>query len=136
MATRRKPSFNPSDFLTKAGMGRTVSKFPKGTRIFAQGDGADSVFYIQKGKAKVTVVSAQGKEAVVAVLGAGDFCGEGCLAGQSRRMATASAMTGCEITRLEKASIIRLLQAQPRFSEMFLSYLLARTVRVEEDLVD
>jgi CRP-like cAMP-binding protein len=136
MTARRKPTFNPSDFLTKTGVGRTVSKFAKGARIFAQGGAADAVFYIQKGKAKITVVSAQGKEAVVAVLGAGDFCGEGCLAGQPRRMATASAMTDCDITRLEKAFIIRLLQDQPQFSEMFVAYLLARTVRVEEDLVD
>jgi len=104
--------------------------------VFAQGDAADSVFYIQKGKVKVTVLSDQGKEAVVAVLGKDEFCGEGCLAGQSQRMATASAMTESEIMRLEKQAIIRTLHEEPAFSEMFLAHLLARTIRVEEDLVD
>jgi CRP/FNR family cyclic AMP-dependent transcriptional regulator len=94
------------------------------------------VFYIQKGKVKVTVVSEQGKEAVVAVLGPDEFCGEGCLTGQPLRLATATAMTDCEIMRLEKATMIRVLHEEPAFSEMFVSHLLARTVRVEADLVD
>jgi CRP-like cAMP-binding protein len=132
----RKPVFNPSAFLAKAGVGRTVAAFPKAGVIFTQGEVADAVFYIQKGKIKLTVVSTQGKEAVVAVLGVGEFCGEGCLAGQSRRMATASAMSDCEIMRLEKPAMLRVLQAEPRFSEMFVSYLLTRTIKVEEDLVD
>ena len=141
MPSGRKPSakpitFNPAAFLAKAGTGRTVATFAKPTVIFTQGDVADAVFYIQKGKVKLTVVSTQGKEAVVAVLNAGEFCGEGCLAGQSRRMATASAMTDCEIMRLEKPAMLRVLQAEPRFSEMFVSYLLTRTIKVEEDLVD
>ena len=97
---------------------------------------ADAVFYIQNGKVKVTVVSEQGKEAVVAVLGPDEFCGEGCLTGQPRRMATATAMTECEIMRLEKAAIVRVLHDEPAFSEMFVAHLLARTIRVEEDLVD
>jgi CRP-like cAMP-binding protein len=104
--------------------------------IFAQGDPADSVLYIQHGKVKVTVNSAQGKEAVVAILGPDEFCGEGCLAGQPRRMATATAMTDCEIMRLEKSTMIRVLHDEPAFSEMFVAHLLARTIRVEEDLVD
>ena len=104
--------------------------------MFSQGDPADSVFYIQKGKVKLTVVSEQGKEAVVAVLGPDEFCGEGCLAGQPRRMATAAAMTECEIMRLEKGAIIRILREEPAFSEMFVAHLLARTIRVEEDLID
>jgi CRP/FNR family transcriptional regulator, cyclic AMP receptor protein len=104
--------------------------------VFAQGDAADSVFFIEKGKVKVTVVSEQGKEAVVAVLGTGGFCGEGCLAGQLRRMATATAMTECEIMRLEKAAVIRVLHDEPAFSQVFVSHLLARNIRVEEDLVD
>ena len=104
--------------------------------VFSQGDQADSVFYIHHGKVKLTVVSEQGKEAVVAVLGPDEFCGEGCLAGQPRRMATAAALTECEIMRLEKAAIIRVLHDEPAFSEMFVSHLLARTIRVEEDLVD
>jgi CRP/FNR family transcriptional regulator, cyclic AMP receptor protein len=94
------------------------------------------VFYIQKGQVKITVVSKQGKEAVVAVLGPDEFCGEGCLTGQPRRMATATAMTECEIMRLEKAAIVRVLHEEPAFSEMFVSHLLARTIRVEADLVD
>jgi CRP-like cAMP-binding protein len=94
------------------------------------------VFYIQKGQVKITVVSEQGKEAIVAVLGPDEFCGEGCLTGQPRRMATATAMTECEIMRLEKAAIIRVLHEEPAFSEMFVSHLLARTIRVEADLVD
>ena len=95
--------------------------------VFAQGEAADSVFYIQKGKVKVTVVSEQGKEAVVAILGKDEFCGEGCLAGQKRRMATATAMTECEIMRIEKQTMIRALHDEPAFSEMFVAYLLART---------
>jgi CRP/FNR family transcriptional regulator, cyclic AMP receptor protein len=94
------------------------------------------VFYIQKGQVKVTVISEQGKEAIVAVLGPDEFCGEGCLTGQPRRMATAIAMTECEIMRLDNAAIIRVLQEEPAFSEMFVSHLLARTIRVEADLVD
>jgi CRP-like cAMP-binding protein len=94
------------------------------------------VFYIQKGQVKITVVSEQGKEAVVAVLGPDEFCGEGCLTGQPRRLATAAAMTECEIMRLEKAAIVRVLHEEPAFSEMFVSHLLARTIRVEADLVD
>ena len=94
------------------------------------------MFYIQKGKVKITVVSEQGKEAVVAVLGPDEFCGEGCLTGQPLRLATATAMTDCEIMRLEKATMIRVLHEEPAFSEMFVSHLLARTIRVEADLVD
>ena len=94
------------------------------------------MFYIQKGKVKITVVSEQGKEAVVAVLGADEFCGEGCLTGQPLRLATATAMTECEIMRLEKAAMVHVLHEEPAFSEMFVSHLLARTIRVEADLVD
>ena len=113
-----------------------MSKLPKDQLVFSQGEPADAVFYIQKGKVKLTVVSEQGKEAVVAVLGPDEFCGEGCLAGQPRRTATAAAMTECEIMRLEKEAIIRILHEKPAFSEMFVAHLLARTIRVEEDLVD
>jgi CRP/FNR family cyclic AMP-dependent transcriptional regulator len=101
-----------------------------------QGDPADAVFYIQKGKIKLTVVSKQGKEAVVAILGAGDFFGEGCLAGQPFRMASAATMSECSIMRLEKAGVIRLLHEQPAFSELLLHHLLSRNIRIEEDLVD
>jgi CRP/FNR family cyclic AMP-dependent transcriptional regulator len=115
------PSFDPKSFLAKVGEGRSIGRYPKDRIVFTQGDPADSVFYIQKGKVKVTVISEQGKEAVVALLGPDEFCGEGCLAGQPRRMATATAMTECEIMRLEKGAIIRILHEEPAFSEMFVS---------------
>ena len=130
------PPFDPKEFLATVNGGRTISTYRKDETVFAQGDAADSVFYIQKGKVKVTVLSEQGKEAVVAMLGPDEFCGEGCLAGQPRRMATATAMTDCEIMRLEKRAIIRALQDEPAFSEFFVAHLLARTIRVEADLVD
>jgi CRP-like cAMP-binding protein len=104
--------------------------------VFAQGDPADAVFYIQKGKVKVTVISEQGKEAVVAILAADEFFGEGCLAGQAQRIATAAAMTESVIVRLEKAAIVRVIHQEPAFSEMFIAHLLGRTIRVEADLVD
>ncbi len=110
--------------------------FDPAQTIFAQGDSADSVFYIQKGKVKLTVVSAQGKEAVVAMLGATDFFGEGCLAGQTLRTSTVTAMTGATIMRIELTAISRILHGEPAFSELFISHLLNRTIRVEADLVD
>src|SRR6185503_13904751 len=118
MPAKRKHAFNPAEFLAKADAGRTMSKYRAQQVVFSQGDAADSVFYVQKGKIKLTVVSSQGKEAVVALLGADEFCGEGCLAGQTRRIATAIAMTECEIMRLDKTRIIRLLHDQPEFSEV------------------
>jgi len=131
-----EPPFDPKAFLAKADGGRTISKYRKNQIVFSQGDPADSVFYIQHGKVKVTVVSEQGKEAIVAILGLDEFCGEGCLNGQPRRVATATAMTECEIMRLEKEAMTRVLHDEPAFSEMFVSHLLARTIRVEADLVD
>jgi CRP/FNR family cyclic AMP-dependent transcriptional regulator len=136
MATKPKRQFDPRVFLAKADGGRTISIYRKDQVVFSQGDPADAVFYILQGKVKITVVSEQGKEAVVAVLSANEFCGEGTLAGQPRRMSTASAMTECEVMRLEKAAILRVLHEQPAFSEMFVSHLLARSIRIEEDLVD
>jgi CRP-like cAMP-binding protein len=136
MPAKRKHAFNPAEFLAKADAGRTISKYRAQQVVFSQGDVADSVFYVQKGKIKLTVVSSQGKEAVVALLGADEFCGEGCLAGQTRRIATAIAMTECEIMRLDKAALLRVLREEPSFSEMFVSHLLARSIRVEADLVD
>jgi len=133
---KRKPPFDPTVFLDTESVGRTISKYRKDQTVFSQGGSADAVFYIQKGKVKITVVSEQGKEAVVAVLGPDEFCGEGCLTGQPRRIATAVAMTECEIMRLEKAAMIRVLHKEPAFSEMFIAHLLARTIRVEADLVD
>jgi CRP/FNR family cyclic AMP-dependent transcriptional regulator len=133
---RRKPVFDPKAFLAKPDGGRAVSTYQKDQVVFSQGDAADAVFYIQQGKIKITVVSEQGKEAVVAILGTGDFFGEGCLAGQSVRMATVTAIMECEIMRLEKTAIIRVLHKEPAFSEMFMSHLLTRSIRVEADLVD
>jgi CRP-like cAMP-binding protein len=133
---QRKSPFDPKAFLSKVNGGHTVSNYLKNQIIYAQGDPADSVFYIHKGKAKVTVLSEQGKEAVVALLGTGDFLGEGCLAAQPRRMATASAMTDCVIARMAKADIVRVIHEEQAFSELFISHLLARNIRVEEDLVD
>jgi CRP/FNR family transcriptional regulator, cyclic AMP receptor protein len=136
MNSEANPSFDPKVFLAKADGGRSISKYRKNQIVFSQGDPADSAFYIQDGKVKITVISRQGKEAVVAVLGPDEFCGEGCLAGQPRRMASATAMTECAIMRLEKAAIIRVLHEEPAFSEMFVAHLLARTTRIEADLVD
>ena len=136
MDSKVEPPFDPKAFLAIANGGRSISKYQANQIIFSQGEPADSVFYIQSGKVKVTVISAQGKEAVVALLGPDEFFGEGCLAGRPRRVATATAMTECRIMRLEKKAIIRVLQDEPAFSKMFVSHLLARTIRVEEDLVD
>jgi CRP/FNR family transcriptional regulator, cyclic AMP receptor protein len=136
MRRKAELAFDPKAFLAKVGNGSTLADYKKSQRIFSQGDSADAVFYIQTGKVKLTVVSKQGKEAVVAILGSDDFFGEGCLAGQPLRMATASAMSVCSIMRLEKRSVIRLLHSQPAFSELFLHHLLSRNIRIEEDLVD
>jgi CRP-like cAMP-binding protein len=123
-------------FLAETGKGKTLADYAKNQQIFLQGAPADAIFYIQKGKIKLTVVSKQGKEAVVAILGAGDFFGEGCLAGQSLRMASATTMLECSILRIEKACAIRLLHEQPDFSELLLHHMLSRNIRIEEDLVD
>jgi CRP-like cAMP-binding protein len=136
MKRATKAAFDSKAFLAKVGKGRTLADYKKNQRIFSQGDPADAIFYIQTGKVKLTVVSKQGKEAVVAILGADDFFGEGCLAGQSLRMAGAAAMSDSSIMRLEKPGVIRLLHDEPAFSELFLQYLLSRNIRIEEDLVD
>ena len=136
MAAKRRPSFDPKAFLAKVGEGRSIGTYRKGQIVFSQGDPADAVFYIQKGKVKVTVVSEQGKEAVVAILAADEFFGEGCLAGQAQRIATVATMTESVIVRLEKAAIVRVIHQEPAFSEMFIAHLLGRTIRVEADLVD
>ena len=128
--------FDPKVFLVKVGKGRTLADYQKNQSVFSQGDAADAIFYIQKGKVKLTVVSRQGKEAVIAILGANDFFGEGCLAGQPRRMASATSMSDCSIMRLKKEDLIRVLHDQPAFAELFLRYLLSRNIRIEEDLVD
>jgi CRP-like cAMP-binding protein len=132
----RKLPFDAKVFLSTANSGRALCNYRKNEVVFRQGDPADAVFYIQKGKVKITVVSEQGKEAVVAVLGPDEFFGEGSLNRQLRRMGTAVAMTECEIMRVEKAAMMHVLHKQPAFSEMFISHLLERAVRVEQDLVD
>jgi CRP/FNR family cyclic AMP-dependent transcriptional regulator len=118
------------------GEGKTVTKYRKDEIVFSQGEAADAVFYIQQGNVKLTVVSEQGKEAVVAILGPGHFFGEGCLNGHPLRVATTSAVGACLITRIEKATMIATIHNEPEFSELFIAYLLTRNSRVEEDLVD
>jgi CRP-like cAMP-binding protein len=136
MAPKRRPSFDPKSFLAKVGEGRSIDRFGKDQIVFSQGDPADAVFYIQKGKAKVTVVSEQGKEAVVAMFGTNEFFGEGCLAGQAQRIATVTTMTDSVIMRLERSAVVDVIHREPAFSEMFIAHLLGRTIRVEADLVD
>ena len=136
MAKTKKHPFNVKVFLNTVDGGRSVATYRKDQEVFSQGDPADSVFFIRKGKVKVYVVSEEGKEAVVALHGSGDFFGEGCLTGQPVRLATVSAITESVVMRLDKAMMVRVLQDQPKFSEMFMSFLLARNARVEEDLVD
>jgi CRP/FNR family cyclic AMP-dependent transcriptional regulator len=136
MATKRRRAFNTKSFLAKVGNGRSIGKYRKGQIVFSQGDPGDAVFYIQKGKAKLTVVSEQGKEAVIAILGTDEFFGEGCLAGQVQRIATVTAMSDSVIARLEKAAIIDVIHREPTFSELFIAHLLGRSIRVEADLVD
>jgi CRP/FNR family transcriptional regulator, cyclic AMP receptor protein len=135
-ASKSGPPFNPKSFLAVVGEGRSIGEYRKDQIVFSQGDPADAVFYIQRGKVKVFVVSEQGKEAVVAMLGTNDFFGEGCLAGQAQRIATVATMMDSVIVRLEKAAIVRVIQKEPAFSGMFIAHLLARAIRVEADLVD
>jgi CRP-like cAMP-binding protein len=131
-----KRPFDTKSFLASVGKGRRLEKAGKGATVFSQGEPADAVFYLQKGKVKITVVSQQGKEAVVAILEAGEFFGEGCLAGQAQRISTVTTMTDCTLMRLDKAAIVRVLHEEPAFSELFIAHLLGRTIRVEADLVD
>ena len=128
--------FDTKVFLDTEGVGRTVSKYQKGQKIFVQGTSSDAVFYILKGKIKITVLSQQGKEAVIAVLGPDDFFGEGCLTGQVYRLASALSMTESQIMRICKTAMIDTIHNEAAFSEMFIAHLLTRTIRIEEDLVD
>ncbi len=136
MATKKKNGFDPKTFLATMGVGRKILVVPKKLAIFAQGDAADAVFYVQKGKVRLTVVSKVGKEATIGIVSEGNFFGEGALAGQLLRMGSAAAMTDCEILRVEKNAMIEALRREPALSEMFVAYLLARNIRYEEDLVD
>ena len=133
---RVAPGFEPSLFLAKVGAGKTVRAYRTKAVVYAQGDAADAVYYVESGKIKLTVVSTRGREAVIAILERGTFFGEGCLAGQPLRMSTANALQPSTIVRVDKETTIRLLHQEPEFAELFIAYLLSRNVRIEEDLVD
>jgi CRP/FNR family transcriptional regulator, cyclic AMP receptor protein len=135
-AAKKISKFDPQIFLSTLDGGRKVAAFPKKQTIFVQGNRSDAVFYIQKGKVKLTVVSKSGKEATIAILGEGEFFGEGCLTGQPLRLSTATAMADCSLMRIEKQAMIEVLHREHAFSDMFVAYLLTRNIRYEEDLVD
>jgi CRP/FNR family cyclic AMP-dependent transcriptional regulator len=134
---RGKLAFQPAAFLAKTGLGRTIVELKKQQTVFSQGDASDAVFYVQTGKVKVTVISQHGKEATIALLGAGNFLGEECIAAiQPLRMATAVTMTPTTLLRIERSEMVRVLHKEQLFSEVFVTYLLARNARIQEDLVD
>ena len=135
-ATKKNREFDPNTFLATIGDGRRMVAVPKKQTVFAQGDDADAVFYIQKGKVRLTVVSKTGKEATIGIVSEGNFFGEGSLAGQVRRMGSAAAMTDCELLRIDKKAMMNALHREHAFSDLFVGYLLARNIRYEEDLVD
>ncbi len=136
MARKRLPAFNPQAFLSKVGSGKTNLTAHKKQVLYSQGDAADAVFYIQGGRVKLTVVSQQGREAVVAILEHGSFLGESCLAGQTVRTATATTLEDSSIVRIDKGAMIRVLHEEPTFAELFMSYLLTHSIRIQADLVD
>ena len=135
-ASKKLSKFDPKTFLSTINGGRKIEAFPKKQMVFAQGDLSDAVFYIQKGKVKLTVVSKIGKEATIGILNEGDFFGEGCLTGQTLRLCSATAMTDCSVMRIDKRSMMEVLHREHTFSDMFVAYLLTRNIRYEEDLVD
>ena len=136
MAAPQAAPFNPRAFLAQAGDSRTTLQYEKHQILFAQGDQANAVFYVQAGRVKLSIVSQQGKEAVVAILEPGNFFGEGCLAGQLVRMATATSLDHSRIVRIDKQAMIGVLHNEPAFSELFMAHLLTRTLRIQEDLID
>jgi CRP/FNR family cyclic AMP-dependent transcriptional regulator len=136
VAAKKKREFDPNTFLATIGEGRKILAVPKKQMIFAQGDAADAVFYIQKGKVRLTVVSKTGKEATIGIVTEGNFFGEGSLAGQVLRMGSAAAMTDCDLLRVDKKAMMDALHRERAFSDVFVAYLLARNIRYEEDLVD
>lgn len=136
MRVKKKRDFDPNTFLATIGEGRQIVPFQKKRPVFTQGEPADAVFYIQKGKVKLTVVSSDGKEATIGILSENAFFGEGCLAGQQLRMASATAMTDCDLLRIEKKAMMEVLHREHALSDMFVAYLLGRNIRYEEDLVD
>jgi len=133
---RGRVSFDPKKFLAKVGDGKTIVEYQKDQIVFAQGDVAEAVFYLQKGRVKLTVVSEQGKEAVLGILETGQFFGEGCLNGHRLRLTTATAVVECRITRITKATMVATMHNESEFSELFMAYLLTRNNRIEEDLID
>ena len=136
MAKKRSPDFDMATLLAKRDGGRSIVRYRKNQVIFSQGDAANAVFYLHKGKLKVTAVSEQGREAVTSILGSDEFFGEACMAGQSRRLVTVSALTDAVVTRIAKSQMIQLIREQPSFSQMFMTHILNRTIRVEADLLD
>ncbi len=136
VAGKKLSRFDPKTFLSTVNGGRTIEAFLRKQTIFAQGDPSDSVFYIQSGKVKLTVLSKTGKEATIGILNEGDFFGEGCLTGQFFRLCSATAMTDCSVMRIDKKSMEEVLHREHAFSDMFVAYLLTRNIRYEEDLVD
>src|ERR1700732_349095 len=135
-AAKKRRRFDPKTFLSTIDWGRAIVTFPKKRTIFAQGDSADSVFYVQNGKVKLTVLSKSGKEATIGILNEGDFFGEGCLTGQRLRLFSATAMTEGSVMRIEKKAMMEVLHREHAFSDMFVAYLLTRNIRYEEDLVE
>jgi CRP/FNR family cyclic AMP-dependent transcriptional regulator len=135
-AAKKRRTFDPKTFLSTIDDGRTIATFTKKQRVFAQDDPSDAVFYIQKGKVRLSVVSNSGKEATIGVLNEDDFFGEGCLTGQPLRMCSATAMTDCLVMRIDKRSMMAVIHREHAFSDMFVAYLLTRNIRYEEDLVD
>jgi CRP/FNR family transcriptional regulator, cyclic AMP receptor protein len=137
MAPRKVRPFDPKDFLAQSGVGRTLHQYRKSRRIFAQGDAADAVFYIQKGRVKLSVLSKQGKEATIALLGPGEFIGEGCITSdQPRRMASATTIVECSVLRIDRQSMLNVLHREHSFSDLFVAYLVTRNSQIQEDLVD
>ena len=136
VAARKRTGFNPTTFLSTTDGGRKIAAFPKEQPLFVQGDSSDAVFYLQKGKIKLTVVARHGKEATIGILSDGDFLGEGCLIGQPLRRCSATAMTDCSVVRIGKKAMMQVLHREHTFSDMFVAYLLTRNLRYEEDLVD
>src|SRR5271169_6122995 len=135
-AKSKQGTFDPKEFLAKVGEGKTIVRYRKDQVVFAQGDPADTIYYVQRGRLKVVVISEQGKEAVVGILEAGQFFGEGCMNGHSVRIATTTAMEECLVTAITKEAMLATIHSEPNFSEMFMAYLLTRNSRIEEDLID
>jgi CRP-like cAMP-binding protein len=136
VVAKKLSQFDPKTFLSTVDGGRKIASFPKKRTIFVQGDPSDCVFYIQKGKIKLTVVSKSGKEATISILNEGDFFGESCLTGQPLRLCSATAITDCSVMRIDKKSMMEVLHGEHAFSDLFVAYLLTRNIRYEEDLVD